>query len=151
MGKATMRQRKGQRPDRRIVPANALADVELTRIALVARYGGSAIHKLHSGDYGFTPPVNPRPHKSVCDDVRVILRAEAARLLSEGIRKGMVSAFEPGQLPKYVWAVDEHGKVYEAKVKVGQETIYHGYRLGDDERQMCAEVLSEWTIRRPRQ
>jgi hypothetical protein len=142
-----MTKRQSNRPDRRILPANALDPAEVKRIALDARYGGSAIHKLHPGNYGFHPPTNPRPSKPLCDDRRPIPDTEAATLMREGIRKGMISQTEPGQLPKYVWAVDEWGEVYEAKTKPGQETLYHGYRLGDDERQMRAEVLSEWKKR----
>lgn len=144
-----MNRRHGNRADRRIVPADALAPEELARIASLAQYGGSANHKLHPGDYGFVPPTNPRPSKSPCDFLRPVLKREAAKLLREGIQRGMVSRFQPGQLPKYVWAVDEHGEVYEAKTKPGQEVVYHGYRLGDDERQMRTEVRSEWKKRCP--
>ena len=59
----------------------------------------------------------------------------------------MISRVESGQLPKYIWAVDEFDEVYEAKTKPGQETDYHGYRLGADERQMRADVLKEWNSR----
>ncbi|HTW71026.1 MAG TPA: hypothetical protein VME47_14140 [Acetobacteraceae bacterium] len=142
-----MTKRQGNRPDRRIVPGNTLAAGELQRIAAAARYGGSALHKLHPGDYEFDPPVNPRPWKSVCDDKRVILKNEAAAMLAEGIRRGMVSQPRPGQLPKYVWAVDASGEVYEAKTTPNQDDLYHGYRLGDDEHQMRAEVLNEWNKR----
>jgi hypothetical protein len=75
------------------------------------------------------------------------LKKEAARLLRQGIAKGMMSSFGQDGLPKYVWAVDEKGEVYEAKHKVGQETVYHGYRLGEDERDMRALVLKEWKQR----
>ena len=129
------------------MPANTLTPAELKRIALVARYGGSPNHKLHPNDYGFDPPNNPRPSKSPCDDLRPIAKKEAAKLLRDGIRKGMISRTEAGQLPKYIWAVDAQGGVYEAKTKPGQEIHYHGYRLGEDERQMRAEVLSEWEKR----
>lgn len=61
----------------------------------------------------------------------------------------MVSPFEPGQFPKYVWAVDAEGEIYEAKTKPDRQTAYHGYRLGEDERQMRAEVLREWNRRCP--
>ena len=63
------------------------------------------------------------------------------------IKKGMVSRFQPGHVPKYIWAVDKNDEVYEAKTKVEQETAYHGYRLGNDERQMRDEVLAEWKKR----
>jgi hypothetical protein len=144
-----MTRRQSNRPDRRIVPFDTLNTDELARIASEAQYGGSSYHKLHPGDYGFVPPSNPRPSKSPCDDRRPILKQEAAKLLLDGIQRGMVSRFGPGQLPKYIWAVDGDGEVYEAKTRPGQENAYHGYRLGDDERQMRAEVLREWERRCP--
>ena len=57
-------------------------------------------------------------------------------LFERGIELGMVSRFDEGGVPKYVWAVDEFGEVYEAKTKPGRDEPYHGYRLGDDERAM---------------
>lgn len=142
-------QRTGNPPGRRIAPAGTIPPEELSRIAALARYGGSAPHKLRVSDYGFHPPVNPRPNKSVCDDLRPVHLAEASALLTEAIRRGMVSRFANGSLPKYVWAVSDDGKVFEAKTKPGQETVYHGYRLGDDERDMTTEVQREWNLRRP--
>jgi hypothetical protein len=142
-----MTKRQSNRPDRRIAPISTFDSHERSRIAKVARYVGSANHKLSPGDYGFFPPANPRPSKSLCDDCRKLLLAEAARLLNSGILKGMMSSPGLGQLPKYIWAVDANGQVYEAKTKPGQDVTYHGYRLGDDERQMRAYVLIEWNKR----
>jgi len=142
-----MAKRQSNRPDRRICPIGLLTTAELLRIAATARYVGSPNHKLRAGDYGFVPPSNPRASKSLCDDKRALLKSEARDLMMEGIRRGMISRVEPGQFPKYIWAVDNSGEVFEAKTKPGQETDYHGYRLGDDERQMRAEVLKEWNSR----
>ena len=141
-----MTHRQSNRPDRRIIRFADLDAIELSRIASQAVYVGSANHKLHSADYGFHPPGNPRPSKSLCDDRRHILKKEAAQLLQDGIRHGMVSRFEVGQLPKYIWVVDQNHEVYEAKTKPGQENTYHGYRLSMDDG-MRAEVLSEWKRR----
>ncbi len=112
------------------------------------RYQGKSLHKLHPGDYGFVPPVNPRASKSPCDDVRPLLRAEAGRLFRKGLRSEMFSSFEKGGTPQYVWAVDAKGEVYEAKTKP-PDTSYCGYRLGDDEREMRRYILAEWRKRCP--
>lgn len=119
------------------------------RLALLARvsYEGAGFHKLRPGDYGFVPPYNPRPTKSVCDDLRPILKEQARSLFREGIKLGMTSPHPLGSVPKYVWAVDDNGEPYEAKTKPGQETTYHGYRLGDDEGEMRRTVLKEWRKR----
>jgi hypothetical protein len=142
-----MSKRQSNRPDRRIAPAAASTQLDRDRIKASTKYVGMATHKRHPGDYGFNPPVSPRPSKSLCDDVRTILRNEATRLFHQGIAKGMVSKYVPGGLPKYIWSVDGDGYVYEAKAKPDQEAVYHGYRLGEDDRDMRAEVLKEWNQR----
>ncbi|MFN3075729.1 MAG: hypothetical protein ABT940_02385 [Alphaproteobacteria bacterium] len=141
--------RVGNRPDRRFVVAGSIAPDVLRALARRVRYDGSALHKLHPGNYGFVPPINPRPSKSVCDDVRDLLLEEVKKLFLHGIELGMVSRFPDGGVPKYVWAVDDAGEVFEAKTKSGHEVEYHGYRLGDDERQMRTYILEEWKRRCP--
>ena len=58
----------------------------------------------------------------------------------------MVSAFGEGECPNYVWAVDEEGEAYEAKLG-GDSLSYHGYRLGDDDKMMRHYVIDEWKKR----
>lgn len=139
--------REGNRPDRRIVPAGDIAPEELKALLERVRYGGSALHKLRPGDYGFVPPNNPRPSKTPCDEIRPVLKDEASSLFRLGIELGMVSRFQPGEVPKYVWAVDGDGEVYEAKTRATHEVEYHGYRLGEDEKQMRSIVIREWDRR----
>lgn len=141
-----MQKRRSTNPKRRIVAEGTLSNSALRKIRERAIYVGSAHHKRSPGDYGFQPPVNPRPSKSLCDDVKLIRKADAQRLLQEGIRKGIIS--EPGSdgLPKYVWSVDLDQEVYEAKL--GSSSEYHGYRLDRaDERYMRDLVLKEWSKR----
>ncbi len=59
----------------------------------------------------------------------------------------MVSSIGVSGIPKYVWAVDANGEVYEAKAKPGLETSYHGYRLSDDDSRMRDYVRQEWSRR----
>jgi hypothetical protein len=115
-------------------------------LAVRLRYEGIAIHKLTPGDYGFVPPVNPRPSKSPCDALRSVLRAEAAALLQSGVIAGMFSPPTIDGIPKYVWAVDADNEVYEAKTKP-PEIVYHGYRVGEDESDMRRYILAEWRKR----
>jgi hypothetical protein len=120
----------------------------LKALAKVLRYEGTSFHKLRPGDYRLVPPANPNPSKSACDELRPVLRSEAMRLFKRGVALGMVSPFEPGSTPKYVWAVDGEGEVYEAKTKP-PDTVYHGYRIGEDESQMRRYILGEWRRRCP--
>jgi len=108
-------------------------------------YVGSAHHKTKPGDYGFQPPISPRPWKSICDGKRGIRLSEAQGLFRKGIRFGMISEPQQDGLPKYVWSVDEEEEVYEAKISSGSRD-YHGYRL-EEEDSMRAIVLNEWKKR----
>ena len=137
---------QGNNRKRRIAKRGHFSGEELTSFAEQAQYGGSALHKSKPADYGLDPPVNPRPTKSLCDGLRVVLAAEARRLLLAGIRRGMVSTWLVEGLPKYVWAQDAQGEVYEAKLG-GDMRNYHGYRLGDDEGAMKKWVTDEWATR----
>ncbi|MBF0375786.1 MAG: hypothetical protein HQL39_20555 [Alphaproteobacteria bacterium] len=141
--------RQGNRPDRRIARHGTYTEETLKKLAARIRYVGSGVHKLSPGDYNFTPPCDPRPSKDVCDDVRKVPKAEAARLFRRGIELGMVSFFTMDGVPKYVWSVDEDDNVYEAKTKKEREVEYHGYRISD-EVDMCREVLKEWGRRCPK-
>lgn len=145
----TGRRREGNRPDRRFVPDVALNRIERETLAARITYTGSAHHKRRPGDYGFQPPVNPRPNKDVCDakGKRQVLLTEAQSFFAAGLRKGMVSAPGTNGLPKYVWSVDENGDVFEAKARPERETEYHGYRLGADEDTMRRYILAEWKLR----
>jgi hypothetical protein len=138
-----MKARQGTDPKRRIVPAHELNAEEREALASRLIYVGSALHKTKPGDYGFHPPVNPRPWKSICDGLRVIVLAEARELFRQGILGGMFSKFPAGGAPKYVWTVDDAGEVYEAKVG---NNGYHGYRLEEDDA-MRKLVLREWAKR----
>jgi hypothetical protein len=77
------RKRQGNDVKRRITP---LGDInqEIQSNLAEARYTGSAHHKSKPADYGFRPPVNPRPSKSLCDDRRTITLREASRLFQSG-------------------------------------------------------------------
>ncbi|MCY4238992.1 MAG: hypothetical protein OXC93_11680 [Rhodospirillaceae bacterium] len=112
-----------------------------------ACYTGSALHKRVAADYGFHPPANPRPNKSLCDGSgRIVRLAEARALFREGVERGMISSIGHDGLPKYVWAVDSEGRVYEAKIEQGSSN-YHGYELGEDDDGMRRLVVEEWRLR----
>ena len=108
--------RLGNNPKRRLASQGELDAEDLRRLARETCYVGSALHKSRSGDYRFTPPTNPRPSKSLCDGKRIVKKREAMELFRQGLSRGMVSRYAEGGFPKYVWAVDRDGEVYEAKV-----------------------------------
>ena len=132
------------RPNLRIAPSGAINDEILANLK-DARYVGSPHHKSRPADYGFNPPVSPRPSKSLCDDLRPIVKAEAARLFRAGVRLGMVSKSSDNGLPNYVWAVDRDGEAYEALLGTDGPN-YHGFRLKHDAANHAA-VVAEWKKR----
>ena len=140
------RKRQAQnQTNRRIAPVGTISN-EIVSNLNGARYVGSPQHKLRPADYGFHPPVSPRPGKSLCDDRRPITLREATGLFLAGIRLGMVSKPLPNGLPKFVWAVDDDGEAYEAMLG-GDGPNYHGYRLKHDAANHAA-VIAEWSKRR---
>lgn len=143
-----MPRRSGNNPKRRIMSETEVDPAALRRLSDETRYVGSAHHKRTPGDYGFTPPANPRPNKSLCDGRRRVNTEEARALFQEGVKRGMVSPFATGELPKYVWAVDGKERAYEAKLERPGST-YHGYELGDDDEAMRRLVIAEWKARCP--
>ena len=137
--------RNDNNPKRRIVPSASVDRQYLAELAERARYGGSPHHKSRPADYDFHPPQSPRPHKSLCDAKRVVLKEEAESLLKKGIMLGMVSKVYANDFPKYIWAVDDHGEPYEAKL--GHDgRRYHGYQLGQED-SMRQVVIKEWKKR----
>lgn len=138
------RKRQGNNPKRRVAPGGAISSEVRGNLAR-ARYVGSAHHKSRPADYGFIPPVNPRPGKSLCDDIRIITRQEAIRLFHSAIHLEMMSSYLMNGLPKFVWAVDSDGEAYESKL--GDDGFsYHGYRLRRDD-PFRENVISEWRKR----
>ena len=137
----------GNNPKRRIAPLGRFTQAELHRLAASARYVGSALHKSKPADYGFHPQTNPRPSKSLCDKIRVVPLSEARQLLRSGFADGLISTHFRGSLPKYVWAVDADGEVYESKLGADGRS-YHGYRLNHDDKAMREWVIKEWKRRK---
>lgn len=125
--------REGNNPKRRIAPAGHLAVERRQQLAEEVVYVGSGHHKRFPADYGFNPPTSPRPSKSLCDGLRIILKAEAQALLKAGVENGMVSAHEFSGFPKFIWSVDAKNEVYEAKTDQNNPGIYHGYRLEEED------------------
>lgn len=132
-------------PKRKLLtPAQALArQQELHSLANRVRYGGNPEHKRNPGDFGLTPPSDPRQGKALCDVARVFSRAVALRLLSEGLRKGLVSDRVVGDWPKNVWSVTDDGFALEAQLENPQLGSYHGYPMPETD-PMAQEVALRW-------
>lgn len=115
----------------------------LSALSQRARYGGNPDHKRSPGDFGLTPPSNPRTSKSLCDDAGITTRAEAERLLRRGIELGLVSEQERGGWPQNVWAVAANDTAVEAMLDNEQQGTYHGYPMLSDD-PLADEVRRRW-------
>ncbi len=111
-----MKRKKAYNPKRRFVTDGNVLMLE--EMAVRVRYGGNPEHKRNPGDFGLTPPAQPRPDKTLCDDIKLFSKAEAERLLKEGIRKGMVSQVHREEgFPQNIWAVTTGGVPVEAQLE----------------------------------
>lgn len=93
-----MRERTKFNPKRRISPSITAH----ARVALLGgvRYQGSPLHKRNPGDFGLDPPSAARPGKTLCDEAGIFTRAEAVKLLQEGVSRGLVSVAVTGTWPE---------------------------------------------------
>lgn len=133
--------RKTSNPKRMLQPSPSA--LNLPQLASLARYGGNPQHKRSPGDFGLTPPAEPRPDKTLCDASGVLSRNEALLLLCEGLRKGLVSVQVRNGWPQNVWAVASSGVPIEAMLDNEVTGSYHGYPMleGDPLRE---EILRAW-------
>jgi len=141
-----MKRRSGYNPKRRIAPADMFSPDERRRMATTVVYGGNPQHKRSPGDYGLTPPSQPRPDKTLCDGNRPIAKAEATELLRKGLDKGMCSHCSSQEWPQNVWAVSLDGEIFEAQLENREQGAYHGYPVpvDDDFRRV---IQREWENR----
>jgi len=141
-----MRRRTGYNPKRRIAPADLLDPTARAALAARVAYGGNPEHKRSPGDYGLSPPADPRPAKTLCDGERPVLKPEAVALVRAGLLKGTMSTTPPVGWPRNIWAVSASGEVFEAQLENATQGIYHGYPMpaDDDFRRV---VLREWIAR----
>jgi hypothetical protein len=107
------------------------------------RYVGSAYHKRNPGDFGLTPPAQPRPDATLCDGAEIFKRKTAQELLEKGVKAGLISVQRRGDFPQNIWAVTIKGIALEAELDNSGQGTYHGYpmRNGDP---LMSKVLERW-------
>lgn len=140
-----IKKRRTANPKRHIAVSPAEAD--LARLAAAVHYSGNAEHKKNPGDFGFPPPLGPRPGKTLCDGAGIFQRREAVALLREGIRRGLVSRQVRGDYPQNVWAVTDTGIALEAQLDNRETGSYHGYPMREDDA-FREEVIAKWRAHR---
>ncbi|MBF0308058.1 MAG: hypothetical protein HQL56_00830 [Magnetococcales bacterium] len=83
-GSGKMQPRSGKYHQGRRILSAQQAETQQRRLDELAenvRYGGNPEHKKNPGDFGLTPPGNPRPGKTLCDVAGILTRQEATALL----------------------------------------------------------------------
>ncbi|WP_306004981.1 hypothetical protein [Aquicoccus porphyridii] len=128
-------------PKRRLATAEILSSDERKRLADAVTYTGNPEHKRNPGDFGLTPPAQPRRGKTLCDGASIFKRSDALRWLRDGLERGAVSERFIDGWPKNVWAVTEDGTPLEAQ-RDG-EGSYHGYPMPPED-PMAAEIKRFW-------
>lgn len=111
-----------------------------------------ATYLCHDKHKGRAPSRGVPPHleTSTCDEIRRIRHAEADMLIKSGIRARMMSELQRQYgWPKYIWAVDDDGEVYEAKESRNHPGEYHGYRLNEDHERRN-HMLGHWKKKCPK-
>ena len=148
--KRNKRYRDSFNPKRQIRECDAGDVPFLMDLLSKVRYGGNPQHKKNPGDFGLTPPSQPRSLKSLCDSAFVFRRSEALNLLREGVARGMISVQtnEYG-FPQNIWAVkslpDGTEIPLEAQIENPMVGSYHGYPLLPSDT-MSGIVLSKWRM-----
>lgn len=141
-----MRPRSGYNPKRKIAPQDAMTEEQRADLVRRSGYGGNPEHKRNPEDYDLTPPASPRPGKTLCDAAGRILKADAERLLANGIAKGMVSTRQLNGWPQNVWVVTDTGAAFESQLENQDQGVYHGYPMPTDD-DFRETVLEEWKRR----
>ncbi len=115
----------------------------ISRLITSIDYAGSPYHKRNPGDFGLTPPSQPRPDKSLCDEANIFSASIAKELLIEGVKKRIISEQERNGYPQNIWAVTEEGIPLEAQLGNEGEGTYHGYPMRKSD-PLYKEILRRW-------
>jgi|SRR5271157_1881100 len=132
-------------PKRRI--SKRVNEKDLAGLAVRVIYAGSPYHKRYPGEFGLTPPAEPRPDKTLCDGTDIAKPEQAQELLREGVRRGLVSEQRRAGLPQNIWAVSDGDVPLEAQLENEVTASYHGYPMEKEDDPLAAEVLRLWKIR----
>ena len=137
------RAREARKETQRKIRAQRLTAEERAFLVANARYEGSPYHKREPSDFGLTPPVNPRPDATLCDEAGVFERAQAGALLSQAIQGGLVSEATPARgFPKQMWVFDGE-RVFEAMYGGSRPGCYHGYPIRRSD-PLFDEIVAMW-------
>jgi hypothetical protein len=123
-------QRSGNNEKRRL--REPPPDVEfLQELADRAHFEGSAKHKLEPHAFGMVPAPSGNDD-TFCDGHAGFSPTDMARvpdLLRRGILAGLIGHNDVKGDPTLIWTVDDNGWIYEARITLPTQALYHGYPL----------------------
>lgn len=127
----------------RKIRAQRLSNDERTFLRKCASYEGSPLHKRDPNDFGLTPPTNPRPDKTLCDEADIFEKRRALELFERAIEVGLVSeATAANDFPKQLWVVDGE-RVFEVMYGGSKAGCYHGYPIRRSD-PLFNQVVAAW-------
>ncbi len=132
--------------DKRTLRTPAPSEHQREALADRASYAGSGKHKLEPRAFHLEP-APPDADDSFCDGHAGFAPEDMARvgdLLERGIRAGLIGHRDVQGDPTILWSVDDNGWIYEMRITVPTQAIYHGYPLlvGDA---FAKKVISRYT------
>jgi hypothetical protein len=145
-----MKEPQTRKPNPKRVPISddeyAQCKTGLEQLSQKLSYQGTPEHKQTPGDFGLTPPCDPRPGKTYCDKAGTFNQKIALDLLREGFRRGLIDKRSNNDnLPRHVWAV-MNGHVLEGKPSSSGFNAYHGYPMQQDD-PLREKILTLWVRR----
>jgi hypothetical protein len=104
-----------------------------TCVALAARvrFEGSGKHKLAPRAFGLDPAASDEDD-TYCDGHAGFTPGDVTRvpvLLTRGILAGLVGHNDKQGDPTLIWTIDDNGWIYEGRITIPSQAIYHGYPL----------------------
>jgi len=141
----TMKKRRSGNPKRRMreAPTSKAEASSLEILASRVTYAGNPAHKKKPGDFGLSPPSQPREGKILCDAAGIAKRSIATALLKQGLLRGMIRVQERKGWPQNIWAVHGDDVPMEAVLENSETGTYHGYPLQRDD-PFAGEVVARW-------
>jgi hypothetical protein len=109
------------------------ADLERRELSARATYAGSGKHKVNPRAFGLEPAA-PAADDTFCDGHAGFTPEDmtlAPELLRRGVLAGLLGHNEKGGDPTLLWTVDDRGWVFEARITIPTQAVYHGYPLLD--------------------
>jgi hypothetical protein len=96
-----------------------------------ARFKGSGKHKLQPRGFGLKPAPSGEDD-TYCDGHAGFSPADMTRtplLLQRGILAGLIGHNDKQGDPTLIWTVDDNGWIYEGRITIPGQALYHGYPI----------------------